>query len=256
MPVNKSVERTVGILKFFADHPGEEIGISRISREFDIPKSSASDVLYSLLELGFLQFENRSMKTFCLGNGAIRFSLTALGQFDLLRCARPELERLHQRTGFTVLMGVRTGDRVTYAEKLEGGSTIRLADGVGTSKPLHLTSIGKVLLSGCSDEEIISILGDTCYEVHTRNSIVNPRQLLAAIAKVRANGYAVEDFEENDYIYSIAAPVRDADGNICAGVCISMFSTDVQQDRLQDLADEVILTGRSISAHLGYRRPY
>lgn len=250
--MNKSVQRTIEILNFFANHSGEEIGISRIAREFEIPKSSASDVLYSLLELGFLQFENKSMKSFCLGNGAIRFGLSALGQFDLLRTSRPELEQLHNQTGFTTLLGVRAGDRVTFAEKFEGGSAIRLADGVGTSKPLHLTSIGKVLLSGYTDEEILGIMGDTCYEVHTRNSIVNPRQLLAAVEKVRKNGYAIENFEENDYVYSIAAPVMDSEGNVCAGICVSMFATDVPQDHLQDLANEVMESARRISSHLGY----
>ena len=106
--MNKSVQRTVEILSYIAEQADQNgIGISQVSNTFGIPKSSASDILYSLYELGYLEFQNEQLKTFKLGNRAIRFGVMAVGQFGLPRMARPELESLSADLGYTVMLGVR-----------------------------------------------------------------------------------------------------------------------------------------------------
>jgi len=245
------VERTIEILDYFATHREEGIGISRISRELGIPKSSLSDILHSLLDLGYLQYDNVQLKTFRLGNGAIRFGLSTLRQYDFLEIARPELEQLHRDCGFTVFAGVQVGENVSIVEKIEGKSAIRFTDGVGSVKPMHLTAIGKAILAGHDDDHIMDILGDTCYEVRTRNSLINPRSVLADIAKVRRRGYALENFEENEYTYGIAAPVFDHHGRVCAGVGIHIFSSDIMEEQIPALIKVVVDTARRISHHLG-----
>lgn len=250
--MNKTVERTIEILNYFSspkDVGG--IGISRIARELGVSKSSISDILYSLLDLGYLQYDNEQMKTFRLGNGAIRFGLSTLRQYDFPEIARPELSVLHRECGFTVYAGVEVGEYMTFVDKIEGKSAIKFSDGIGSMKPLHLTAIGKALLAGHSDDEILDILGDTCYEVRTKNSLNNPRSVLADIAKVRRRGYALENFEENDYTYGIAAPVFDMHGNVCAGIGINVFSTDITEEQIPGLIKAVCDTARRISHHLG-----
>ena len=252
--MNKSVQRTIEILNYIAEDSGQNgVGISQISHMFGIPKSSASDVLYSLLELGFLTYRNEEMKTFELGNRAIRFGVMAVGQFGLTRMARPELEALNADLGFTVMLGIRSDDRMLIVDKIEGRSAVHLTDGIGTHKLMHLTSIGKVLLSGYSDEEVLDIVGDSCLETHTKNSLINPHQLLREMARVRARGYAVENFEDNPYVYSVAAPIHDAHGRICAGVCVLLFSADIVADQLPALTERVVLAARRISHMIGYQ---
>ena len=252
--MNKSVQRTIEILNFVAENPSTTgIGISRISNEFGIPKSSAFDILYSLYELGFLEYQNEDLKTFKLGNRAIRFGIMAVGQYGLTRMARPELESLNADLGYTVMLGVRSDDKMIIVDKIDGRSAVHLTDGIGTHKQMHLTSIGKVLLSGYDDEEVLDIVGDTCFGTNTVNSLANPHQLLREIAKVRARGYAIENFEDNPYVYSIASPVYNEQKKICAGVCISLFSADFSEDQIPLLVERVMLAAKRISLVLGYR---
>ena len=252
--MNKSVQRTIEILTYIAEDANRNgVGISQISHVFQIPKSSASDVLYSLLKLGFLEYRNEELKTFQLGNRAIRFGMMAVGQFGLTRMARPELEALNADMGFTVMLGIRSDDKMLIVDKIEGRSAVHLTDGIGTHKLMHLTSIGKVLLSGYSDEEVLDIVGDSCLETHTKNSLINPHQLLREMAKVRARGYAVENFEDNPNVYSVAAPIYDEHGHICAGVCVLLFSADVMEEQLPVLTARVVLAAKRISQGMGYR---
>ena len=138
-------------------------------------------------------------------------------------------------------------------DKIEGRSAVHLTDGIGTHKPMHLTSIGKVLLSGYDDESILDIVGDFCFESHTKNSLVNPHQLLREMAKIRARGYAIENFEDNPYVYSIAAPVYDKSNVVCAGVCVSLFAADITEEQIPAIIDRVKIASKRISHVMGYR---
>lgn len=250
--MNKTVERTIQILNYFSSGLGEGgIGISQLSRDLNIPKSSISDILYSLLALGYLQYDNERMKTFRLGNGAVKFGLCALRQYDFLEMARPAMEQLHRDCGFTVYAGVELGESVTYVDKIEGKAAVKFTDGIGSAKPLHLTAIGKALLAGHTDDEILDIVGDTCYDVRTRNSLANSRSLLADITKVRRRGYALENFEENEYTYGIAAPIFDIHGRVCAGIGIHIFSTDITPEQIPSLITSVCRAAKQISGNLG-----
>ena len=250
--MNKTVERTIEILDYFSNRKEDGgIGISQLSRDLSIPKSSISDILYSLLALGYLQYDNAQIKTFRLGNSAIRFGLSALKKYDFLEIARPQLEQLHRECGFTVFTGVETGDSVTFVEKIEGRAAVKFTDGIGSAKPLHLTAIGKALLAGHEDDEILDIVGDTCYDIRTRNSLASSRALLSDISKIRRRGYSLENFEENEYTYGIAAPVFDLRGNVCAGIGISIFSTDISKDQIPELINHVCNAAKRISQNLG-----
>lgn len=250
--MNKTVERTVVILDYFSRKKDDGgIGISQLSRDLGIPKSSISDILYSLLSLGYLSYDNEQLKTFRLGNNALKFGLSALRQYDFLEIARPHLKQLHTECGFTVFTGIEVGESVTFVDKIEGRAAVKFSDGIGSSKPLHLTAIGKILLAGHSNDEILDIVGDTCYDVRTRNSLKNSRALLADIQKVRRRGYALENFEENEYTYGIAAPVFDMRGKVCAGIGISVFSADITEEQIPALIKSVCEAAKRISLNLG-----
>ena len=107
-------------------------------------------------------------------------------------------------------------------------------------KPIHISALGKAILSCHSDESVTEIMGTSCYISYTRNSIVNPRQLFKNLQSVRKNGFAVDNFEENEYVYGIAAPVFDSMGRVCGSVGISAFINEIRKDELESLAKRVV----------------
>ncbi len=250
--MNRAVERAIMLLDYFShSNYSSGVGISQLSRDLNIPKSSISDIVYTLMDLGYLQYDNVQLKTFRIGNNAIKLGLTTLKKYDFLEIARPWLEQLYKLCGHTVYVGIETGDCVTIVEKLEGHSIVGFTDGIGSTKPLHLTALGKALLAGYADDEILSIVGDTCYEIRTRNSLPNARALLKDISATRLRGYALENFEANEYLYGIAAPIINFQGNVCASIGINIFSPNISVEKIPELTNSVRNTAEMISRDLG-----
>ena len=68
--------------------------------------------------------------------------------------------------------------------------------------------------------------------------------------KIRKNGYAVNRFEEDDYVYGIAAPVTDATGRVCEAIGFSAFAQELEGEDLQAIAAKVMKCAADISEEL------
>lgn len=107
---------------------------------------------------------------------------------DLGVAARPALERLRDRTGESVQLYVRRGDRRVCLASLESPHGLRTIVAVGASLPLAVGSAGKVL-GGDRD--------------------------------AAARGWAESVEERERGVASVSAPVRDPDGEVVAAVSVS-----------------------------------
>lgn len=107
---------------------------------------------------------------------------------DLPALARPALERLRDRTGESVQLYVRRGDRRVCLASLESPHGLRTIVAVGASLPLDVGSAGKVLR------------GD---------------------GAAAARGWAESVEERERGVASVSAPVRDPDGDVAAAVSVS-----------------------------------
>ena len=70
--------------------------------------------------------------------------------------------------------------------------------------------MGKALLSQLPDERVKEILARTGMEPHTPNTLTSPEALLAELAQVREQGYAVDDEEQELGVRCVAVPLRGA----------------------------------------------
>ena len=249
--MNKAAIKTLEILEYLSALPQGGAGISEISRALDLPKSSVSEILYTLLYKDYVQYDNEPMKTFRLGLKAAQLGFSVIGRMDVLKAAHPMLEQLHTETGYTVLLTVENNGRALIIDKLEQRSAVQLSAVVGSAYPMHLTAAGKAILAMHTWEEVLSIVGEGCYEVRTVHSISNQYSLQTALAKVREQGYAEENLEENEYTCSIAAPIFDHSGKVCAAVSVSLLASDCEKTDFDCLIGKVLRCAKHISAAMG-----
>jgi DNA-binding IclR family transcriptional regulator len=76
--------------------------------------------------------------------------------------------------------------------------------------------------------------------------------LRAELAAVRTQGYACAIGEIEDGLNAVAAPVRDASGQVVAAVSVSGPAYRVTPDRIPDLATLTRAAAAKISARLGH----
>ncbi|MGZ8612392.1 MAG: IclR family transcriptional regulator [Actinomycetota bacterium] len=213
----QSVTRALRSLELIAE--AGELGVTELGRRLGVHKATASRLAATLADRGLVE-RDPATDRYRLGFGLIRLAGAALAGLDLVSSARPILEDLAQRTHETVTLGVLSGDDVVSIDQVTGTRSIVSVSWVGKRTPLHTTSTGKVFLTYMSDAERDRRLA-TRLERSTKRTIVDAGALRGQFDEIRRRGYAqtLEELEEG--LNAVAAPVRQADGEVVAALSVS-----------------------------------
>ena len=177
-----------------------------------------------------------------------------LGQSDLRRVARAELEHLSDTVQETINLSVLLERDIFYLDKVETHRSIVCNTQIGGRAPAYATSSGKVMLS-CQDAAFID---DYCEWMRrkarplTDSTITDPDRLRDELVQARLNGYAMDVGEIETGLICVAAPIYDMNRRVVAAVSISGPDYRMRQDQ-EDMIREVRQTAANISRLLGYR---
>jgi len=120
---------------------------------------------------------------------------------------------------------------------------------IGSRAPLHVTAVGKLLLSEMTDEEVEAYASRTGLQQLTSNTVTDLGQLREEICRVRSQGYALDNEEAEYGVGCIGVLIRDSSGAAVAGLSIS-----APIERRRDEWIELLKTaGAHISERLGYK---
>jgi DNA-binding IclR family transcriptional regulator len=226
-----------------------------LSSGLNLPKGTIHRILSSLSYFGYIR-QDAVTKNYSLGLKLIELGSLLFGQLDLRRVAEPILRELAETTGETAYMVVLDGSEVVYIEKIEslqltGG--LKMASKVGSRNPLHSCAVGKTLLSFFPEQELDRLIRKKGLPRRTGNTITNPERLKAQLRVVRAQGYAVDDEENEEGIRCLAAPVFDEKGRPVAAISVSGPAVRVTKKIIQDVfRKEVMKAASEISRRLGF----
>ncbi|MEW2353043.1 IclR family transcriptional regulator [Spirillospora sp. NPDC029432] len=187
-----------------------------------------------------------------LGSRLFALADAALERREVRGVAAPHLSRLSRSTGQTVHLGVQEADEVIYLDKYEARHQVRMYSRIGLRMPLHCTAMAKVLLAGLPAGRRAEIAAGIDYTPFTPNTITEPDRLLAELARVARQGYAVDDAEHETFMTCIAAPIRDAGGRVAAAMSISVPDMVLDREQVLGLLPELTRTARAISAECGH----
>jgi DNA-binding IclR family transcriptional regulator len=189
-----------------------------------------------------------------LGLGLIRLAGAAMAGLDLVSSARPVLEDLAEQTRETVTMGVISGDDVISIDQVTGTRSIVSVSWVGKRTPLHTTSTGKVLLAAMSEADLDRRLARGL-ERSTPRTVTDPVELRGQLAEVRRRGWAqtLEELEEG--LNAVAAPVRQADGDVVGALSVSGPAFRMRPVDLPRLGRLTALAAEQVSRSLGHEAP-
>ena len=176
--------------------------------------------------------------------------LIAASRLDLRRSARPHLEALYARFSETVNLAVRDGDTVLYVDMLESRHSLRMAAVIGSRDGVATTALGKSILAFQPEEALTALLGRLSFTPRTPNSIRTPDALRRELARVRADGYALDEEENELGAYCIGAPVFGLDREVVGAISISVPTVRLDDQRRREMIDAVVDTAGRISREL------
>jgi DNA-binding IclR family transcriptional regulator len=245
----QSVERTLDILEALST-VREGMGVTRISEEVGLHKSTTHRLLATLLERGYV--EKNAEGVYRLGLKPIEVVSVYINSLELLTEARPYVARITADLGLTAHLGVLEGDRVIYIERMDVYSGIKLYSQIGIRVHAYCSSLGKCLLSNFSKDELNKTLANCDFNKFTPNTISSLDEMHKEIKQVRKRGWAMDNQEFDMNNRCIGAPIYDYRGEIVAAISASGPPTLLTMERVPDIAEYVIDTAKTISRNLGY----
>jgi len=252
---SRSLERGLAILSTFK--PGRPLlGVSELSREVGLSRSSTHRYVATLAALGYLQQDTPTRK-YRLGSRVLDLGFAAINSMELREISAPHLRELSDETGHTVNMAVLDGSDILYIERCrssgQGQREIDLNLHVGSRLPAYCTSMGKVLLAylepGVRDE----VLAGIRFSQRGPNTLTGKGPLVAELERVRAAGLAVNNEELAYGLRSIAVPVWSKGGEVVAAINLAVHRSMVSLEDLSErLSAPLKRTADEITGRLGY----
>jgi DNA-binding IclR family transcriptional regulator len=243
----QSVDRALTILGILARLG--EAGVTEIAAELGVHKSTAFR-LVATLESHDMVEQNEDRGKYGLGVGVLRLAGATTARLDVVQEARPICRKLAADSGETVNIAVLSDRSALYLDQVAGQSALQSHNWVGQHIPLHATSNGKVLLSELSADEVDNRLPRlTSY---TSSTVTSRAKLRRELVEVREQGYAVAVDELEVGLTAIAAPIRNAHGDVIASLSVSGPTFRLAEPRVKELVPVVLDSADEVSRRLGH----
>lgn len=211
----KSSERTLLLFELFATRQ-RPLTITEICDHLNMPQSSTSMLVSTLVRLGYLKKDSRERTYYPT------FRVALLGTWMRRRHENtgrlPKLvSKLAADTGETVVLAMRNGMFAQYVFVQIGPDPLRLHVESGMQRPLACCAVGWALLSVESDREIEKIMRRTQVEARKERWRGSARHALEKVAQFREHHFAMSDGHITDGAGSISTLLpTDIDGSTIA----------------------------------------
>lgn len=234
----ESLDRGLRLLRAFGEQPAP-MSLSEIARAANLPRATARRILFTLQHGGYVSSDG---KLFALTPQVLTLAGSYLRSNQIVSVLQPVLDEIAIRAQEISSLALLDGDEVVFIAR---GSPTRMFSGgvdIGYRLPGFCTAVGRALLGRHGDAELKARLASAKREALTRETITDPKRLIAAIAADRARGYSLVDREAEPHFRSIAVPVQRYDGTIVAainiGAHVDRISTEEMVKRFLPLLRE------------------
>jgi len=213
MATVQSVERAFTVLQCLAGGPA---GVSEIADRTELPKSTVSRLLGTLVELGAVE-QSEVLGVYALGELILDLSASASPGRNLVSLAHHHLVELVESIDEAAGLGVLNGGQVYYLDQVDGNHEVQVRDWTGESVDAHVVSSGLVLMAYASDE-VRAAFTASPLEAWTENSITDPALISHRLDEIGRAGFAWVYEEMSEGLNSVAAPIFNPAGMAIAAV--------------------------------------
>ena len=218
------------IRSFNAQSPAQTL--SEVAAKTGLTRAGARRILLTLQTLGYVDCTDG--KHFALTPRILDLGFAYLSSQPLWNLAMPAMETLSESVQESCSAGVLDGTDVVYVVRVHAHKIMSTNLGVGSRLPAFWTSMGRVLLAGLPPAQLQALLAQCPREAFTRYTLTSDADLLAAIAQVRAQGWAVINQELEEGLISVAAPLVNAQGQFVGAINVSGQVNRTNAEQMQE----------------------
>jgi IclR family acetate operon transcriptional repressor len=210
----QSVHRALDVLDCFTAS-GTHMPVGKVAEAAGLPAPTTHRILRTLLERGYLrQLPDR---TYALGLRLVPLGVAA--QRMVGASAEDILRELVEELGETANLAILAGHQAEYIAQAPSRHAMRMFTEIGRRVDLHSTGVGKALLAQLDDSSVRAVVRSRGLRQMTEHTIVTEIALLAELDRIRSQGYAVDEEEQEVGVRCIAVAVG---GPTAGGMAVSV----------------------------------
>lgn len=244
------LHKTLDILETIKTTPGG-IGLAELTHMLEMPKPTVFRILVTLEGRGYL--DRREDGSYRLTQKLFDLQRDISLEQQLNGAAQPVLEKLVETCKETVNLGLLDGGEVVVINTLESPQAVRMTSKIGHRRYLHTTGLGKILLAGLPDKEVERLIKIKGLPPLTPHSISSEKALMSEIRRVRRQGYALDNQENELEGRCIAVAIGGPNDSTIAALSISgpVFRTNL--DRLRSFLNDLKAACEQITGSMNLR---
>ncbi|NNU44447.1 IclR family transcriptional regulator domain-containing protein [Ramlibacter montanisoli] len=243
----QSFARGLEVIRSFSARAPRQT-LTEVATRTGLTRAGARRILLTLQTLGYVESDG---KLFALTPRILDLGFAYLSSMPMWDVAEPVMEQLVEEVKESVSAAVLEGADIVYVLRVSTRKIMRNSLGIGSRLPAYCTSMGRTLLAGLPDEEVLRLLRSAPLEARTRHTLTDPEAVLARVQQARRQGWCLVNQELEEGLLSMAAPVVNRAGRTIAAINISgqvnrTTPRQMQESMLAPLRE----TARQISSRL------
>ena len=226
-----SVDRALDILILLYNN-GKEMGVSEIGKALELNKSTVHRTLATLENKGFVH-QNKENERYWLGIKLYAMGLLVGEKLSLADLFKPYTKQLFDEFKEVINVSILDTDSsdgyksVVILKEVDNRKTLSINPNIGLSSDVHVSSVGKSLIAFTKGLDIEKLKN---LKKYTENTITDVDDILEELEKIRQQGYAIDNEEQEVGLICIGAPILGKDGNAIAAMSISGPSARMKQN--------------------------
>lgn len=238
------------IRSFSADAPRQTL--TEVAGRSELTRAGARRILLTLQSLGYVESDG---KLFSLTPRILDLGFAYLSSMPIWNLAEPIMEALVDEVKESCSAAVLEGTDIIYVLRVPTHKIMSISLGVGSRLPAYCTSLGRVLLAGLPDVEVLSRLQASDRQALTRHTLTDVSDLLAKVQATRKQGWSLVNQELEEGLVSLAAPVTNREGRTVAALNISGQANRTSAKIMQDsMLPALLASAKTISKLLAVKR--
>ncbi len=209
----RAVERALALLSEVCTR--EQVTLTECARHTRLPASTALRLLRTLESAGFVSRDDHG--SFRAGPRMIQHGATSIGRNELVRLARPALDRIGTATRESAYLSIRgVGDTAVYIAQVEGTHAVRHRSWIGRAVPMEGLAVGQVLRGEIPEEGYVAARDRLEPDV---TAIVAPVRYPGGIAgalSVLGPTYRIDKATMHDYGRTVATEAAELSAQLGA----------------------------------------
>lgn len=226
-----SVGKALSILNAF-DPDHSELSLAQLCGRSKLPKSTAFNLVKTLLEEGFLRKAEVS-QNYLLGLKLFELGYRTRNSLPIISYAIPIMEEITRFTGEITYLTTVYSSKLLILEGVYPDRRFVAYSTAGKTLPMHCTSAGKAILSGLPEEMVRAIMEREGMYQSTPNTINNIDDLLVELERIRRRGYSEDHEEETLGVHCASLVIRDPKGLPVGTISISGSTRSLSNDKIQ-----------------------